>query len=212
MTQFTCYVCNKIFEKSELELHFLNSHSNDYTTPKNEEKPKLTTNNVPTCNICDKVFSFKSNLVRHLNEFHTFEKSRTRSSESTQNFVCDICEKIYARYDTLRRHFKVVHDRAKTKIYTHNPVESPVTCSKCHKTLKHSRNLKEHIEVIHLGKIGTNSNSSTFTSKCEYCQKLFCRPGVLKKHIARKHNESRDLVGGGGQGGHGPSKISGFTK
>ena len=130
------------------------------------------------------VFAFENNLARHLNEFH-----RTRS---TQNFVCDICEKVYARYDTLRRHFKVVHDRAKTKIYTHNPVESPVTCSKCHKTLKHSRNLKEHIEVIHLGKIGTNSNSSTFTSKCEYCQKKFGHSCHLKTHVVAVHEGRKD--------------------
>ena len=38
--------------------------------------------------------------------------------------------------------------------------------------------LKEHINGVHIGQKG---------HKCDKCEKSFCRPGVLKRHVLTVH-------------------------
>ena len=77
--------------------------------------------------ICDKKFSEKSNLNRHVYTVH----------EKKESFVCQLCDKIFTRKDNLKQH-----------IETHGEIDLIIRsfdCTLCAKNLCH---LKQHVEAI----------------------------------------------------------------
>ncbi|EHK27525.1 uncharacterized protein TRIVIDRAFT_217401 [Trichoderma virens Gv29-8] len=80
----TCDKCGKVFESlSKLRWHISTDHS---------EKNKFE------CDKCDRKFSFKTQLDKHL-----------ASHSETKSFVCNLCSAAYKRKDHLTRHMKNSH-------------------------------------------------------------------------------------------------------
>ena len=77
---------------------------------------------VYTCDVCDKIFTEKRNLLRHEKNIHGEKNS----------YACELCNKVYKRTEDLRRH------KAST-----NFKSTKVQCSKCKKTFARADNLKK---------------------------------------------------------------------
>jgi len=70
----------------------------------------------PVCQLCNKSFSKKDHLTRHMNSLHNSPTSPTSAFESfspeMQSYNCQICAKRFSRPEFLRRHVEDVHNIA----------------------------------------------------------------------------------------------------
>ena len=75
------------------------------------------------CDVCDKIFTEKRNVLRHEKNIHGEKNS----------YPCELCNKVYGRTEDLRRHKASTHYKS-----------TQVQCSKCKKTFARGDNLKRH--------------------------------------------------------------------
>lgn len=66
------------------------------------------------CQMCNKTFSKKSNLVRHIARIHS---EKTIKPSTCPSFICDNCDQSFSRKQNLKRHLLVhtPNDRCKIK-------------------------------------------------------------------------------------------------
>ncbi|CAH1800103.1 unnamed protein product [Owenia fusiformis] len=113
------------------------------------------------CLYCEKSFTEKSNLNRHLS-MHTGEKP----------FKCDTCEMTFTHKYKLTNHARV------------HSIDRPFTCEICHKgfTMKHS--LKLH-ESTHSGE----KTPLPRIHQCLHCEKSFMHKSNLTRHLLMHSGE-----------------------
>ena len=144
------------------------------------------------CDICEKCFTQKWGLEKHLNRMHVpktitnqfsckdcgkcfGEKENLNQHARTHDkkFLCNSCGKIFAQNKQLTLHKESHHDTIKD-----------FHCNICDKNF--TKNLyKAHIKNVH--------SDSKF--KCENCDRAFTKKGNLNLHIKRVHfNEAKDCI------------------
>ena len=79
----------------------------NYLKPKVKTRSKMQQDKILTCNICQKEFTNKDNMKKHVNAVHMIKE-----------FSCNECGKIYSRANTLKGHINVVH-KGKCYIFTY---------------------------------------------------------------------------------------------
>lgn len=98
----------------------------DYDLTPNMEK--TNDGNKIKCHICEKTFSNRSNLRRHLNNLHL----------TKNNFKCNLCDRSFEKQAQLSGHFRV-HGRSKIKPW--------LTCDNCGKTERSMTAMRQHVET-----------------------------------------------------------------
>ncbi|XP_013191582.2 zinc finger protein 883 [Amyelois transitella] len=214
---FKCDYCDEEFDLEALFLEHVASHAEKVNVkcPKCEvlfsrrgafitHLRKVHENKIK-CDICQKDYSTKSLLKRHM-KLHRNERP----------YQCTKCAKSYSRHDQLLQHMKW-HDgikpyicsfcskafnqlcSLKDHIRTHTG-ETPYLCSECGKSFTNSSNLRQHL-MRHSGvkpfkcnlcpksfttKGQMTSHLTTHTGvhpyKCEQCESTFTKANSLKKH------------------------------
>ncbi|XP_022160975.1 zinc finger protein 510-like [Myzus persicae] len=126
-----------------------NCNKNISTTSNVTVTKKHNTKKEHKCNVCDKLFPYRSILIRH-SRTHTGEKPyacaicfkpfgyksnlrlHTRRHTGEKPYACAICFKPFSRKSNLRRH---------TRIHTG---EKPYQCDICYKKFTNGSNLRRH--------------------------------------------------------------------
>ncbi|XP_031638605.1 zinc finger protein 383-like [Contarinia nasturtii] len=104
------------------------------------EKPQKIISSAYQCDHCDKVFTRKTHLRRHMT-IHTDERA----------YGCKICDKRFRRRDHLK-----IHENYHAKIRPH-------ICEHCQRSFSRTEHLRRHVASRHSNK------TSTFSCKnCEY--------------------------------------------
>jgi uncharacterized Zn-finger protein len=127
MTQkFMCRECKAIFTSSgHLRAHIENKHHSDFTDfithhsddPLRKNSSQGTTYVIidgkkrPVCLLCNKSFSKKDHLTRHMNSLHN-SSSAFNSFIPEQSYNCNICQKRFSRPEFLRRHLDDAHNHS----------------------------------------------------------------------------------------------------
>ncbi|XP_050420956.1 zinc finger protein 761-like [Adelges cooleyi] len=129
------------------------------------------------CNICQKRFTTKSKIIRHIVKSHSstsigkkaprknkVDHRNSRIKGYTRNndglFNCGICLKMLSSKSSLRKHWRIHTD------------DKPFKCNVCEKTFSQQINLETHAR-IHTGE-------KSF--RCNFCEKTFGRQTTLKVH------------------------------
>jgi uncharacterized Zn-finger protein len=93
------------------------------------EDPPLEKKSKFQCEVCNKDFTKKGSLNRHM-KTHTEKKSK---------FQCEVCEKVCSTKSNLKRHMT-----------THAENRREFPCDLCTTVCSTNANLQRHIEVEHL--------------------------------------------------------------
>ena len=135
-----------------------------------------------TCTYCQKSFTRRSNLNRHIESVH---HKRTHP--------CTQCTKVFKYAGSLKQHVRTAHEhhshdceQCGQKFISLRDLKVHVSakhlgdvypCQDCDKTFTRPRNLKEHRSSIHAGK----------THTCPLCDKNYTYRRSLKLHCTRTH-------------------------
>lgn len=161
---------------------------NNKKTPKQIDKSPMKSNDKfyqnrkHVCNVCEKRFLRKSNLVDHL-RLHAGVKpyqceicpktfvqignyrAHMRIHSMERPFVCSICDKSYNQSSAL-----TVHMRSHTN-------ERNYICDVCPKGFTNASDLKKHSKV----------HDIRLQTKCELCKKMFAQKINYKIHMLKHH-------------------------
>lgn len=127
--RFICQECKAIFTSSgHLRVHMENKHHNDFSDFMNhqqEQQPprKFQSQDTsyvivdgkkrPVCMLCNKSFSKKDHLTRHMNNLHAGINNTTfEHFAPEQSYNCSLCGKRFSRPEFLRRHLDDAHNHA----------------------------------------------------------------------------------------------------
>ena len=136
-----------------------------------------------TCDVCSKVFTLKSSLMRHIASMH-----------KNENFDCTLCKKSFKRKDCFRRHQLYIH----CKTYE-------VSCSKCEKKFARKDNLNKHMKFCCLCRQYYKNFETAKELKEHNCTNLSSKEAASakkpvsslkkapKQAVVRKHQIKRNL-------------------
>ena len=115
------------------------------------------------CEICNKVFTRKYSLAKHIKIVH----------EGVKNHECETCGKSFGISSELKKHIARVHEGIKK-----------YKCQYCNARFSEKANLANHIRRIH--------EKKKINYTCEFCEEVFTRKDYVKAHIQRVHDGKKN--------------------
>lgn len=217
--RFICQECKAIFTSSgHLRVHMENKHHNDFSDFMNYQQqdpsPRKQTQDTsyvivdgkkrPVCQLCNKSFSKKDHLARHIKSLHAGMTSPTfeQFAATDQSFNCNLCGKRFSRPEFLRRHLDDVHSHANqmdilSQLNPNNPYTNggPVNASQVepfllpppHMTSMFGMPSFENPQAVVPQKPPPKAVAPLKTHNCSICSKNFTRRYHLTRHQKSLH-------------------------
>ncbi|KAI3355006.1 hypothetical protein L3Q82_004795 [Scortum barcoo] len=162
-----CGICLRSFQRATcLKQHHVRVHLrvrvND--SPHASGRRKSATVKAFPCQICSKVFKFKSLLASH-----------SLIHSEIRPYGCDFCSRSFRRLSHLKRHREVVHANGAR-------LPQSFICHICGKDKKCRSQLARHV-IIHTGER---------PFPCDLCNARFNRHGNLQQHRKRMHGVGKE--------------------
>ena len=162
---------------------FSNSENSNVTEESKKKQPVK-------CEFCDKIFSQKGSLKRHMETVH----------QKLKPHKCEECGEAFSRKYSLKIHMATVHLKSK-----------PHKCDECGDAFGHKSSLKMHMDTVHLklkpykceecgeafGRkdyLKTHMDTVHHPYKCKYCKELFDDQDSLDGHISLVHKNLTDPI------------------
>ena len=144
-----CFYCDLSFSQaSNLATHVKKYH---FSEEGGEDQYQFR------CPECNKDFSSKGHLKRHVENVH----------EKKKKHFCEICQKMWTTKADADRHLRTVHEKLRN-----------FKCEFCNRSFKINSLLNVHVKSVHEG---------LKPFECQICTKTFSQKGNLNTHIARYH-------------------------
>ena len=140
------------------------------------------------CDVCEKIFYRKRNLLAHSKMHKENQKQCKVCSKSYQwsvpkshmlkhsvkkSLMCKLCPKSFAYLVYLNIHIKSVHR-----------TEKLLQCPQCTNTFKEAKGVFQHISAIHMDNSAKNN-----LFKCNLCEKYISTQTNLNTHMVLTHTE-----------------------
>ena len=198
---FACTHCEGSYKtKGQLKGHFIKFHLQK-SENENEILPDFMKSSYPKpCAHCEETFPDHKSFRIHLRTVHP----------EVRDYKCTDCEKAFRVKENLVLHFKHVHLGVKYAQRPKKPykLKPRKQCPKCDKSFQNNSLLKDHIDVVHEGKIpyvcphcgkGFKSgkgltghiaiHEGTKKFLCSLCPSSFLTESALKRHVREIHHE-----------------------
>lgn len=143
-----------------------------YTSKNDKKKSKKCKNQTEfeskehKCGQCGRIFSKKSNLLRHHRLIHANNSERDKKAKSVH--ICEVCSRLCENELGLKLHRRTHTDK------------HPFKCGECERFFTKKSNLLRHYQQAH-------SNERPF--QCEECGQSFKNKYVLVNHRTRHTDE-----------------------
>ncbi|RWS31192.1 zinc finger protein 25-like protein [Leptotrombidium deliense] len=168
------------------------------------------------CHVCDKVFTRKYHLDRHL-------MLTPCSGQPPPAHPCEVCGKVYTRKDNLREHLRVhagevtrkkKFKKARLQMHTRyvHEKDRPFECVQCSKKFTRKEDLNRHF-VLHTGekphqcptcfkrfaikpslKLHLLTHTKEEPRSCHECGRAFIRKDCLLRHMRKRHRDLLDKI------------------
>ena len=166
-------VCGRSFERNDLSENESLIHTStklhkgtfcSETSKSHENEQPDISDGKHQCTECNRNFTLRSFLNRHINYAHRTKKALGSGPDKSdqENFQCNICNKTLISKNNLKEHMRI-----------HNP-DLQFECPYCHKKCTHRTNLQRHIKAVH-------TNDRPF--KCTKCNKAYVEKRALQRHL-----------------------------
>ncbi|XP_053681931.1 zinc finger protein 431-like [Sabethes cyaneus] len=144
-----CDKCGDVFDKRNIKVHMQQVHQIECQ---------------PKCNICNKIFTAKVSLERHM-LLHT----------DTKPYNCEECGASFRRLLNYRQHKSMVHEGI-----------NPHVCSECNEGFKNYQQLYVHKQKVHDKKPPPSQRYQQY-EPCKLCDLRFAKGSLLMEHIQNVH-------------------------
>ncbi|XP_055686999.1 zinc finger and SCAN domain-containing protein 12-like [Lutzomyia longipalpis] len=142
---YICATCQRRFKTSKTLKHHMRFHTGE---------------NLHACHICDRKFTMRNHMLRHLQHVHAEGKAEKKS------WMCPQCGKECNTKFAYERHLTV-----------HTDVRN-IQCTICTQKFKHKTALDKHI-AVHIKLF-----------ECDVCQKRFSTAAALQTHTLRHQDKT----------------------
>ncbi|KAK3929091.1 Zinc finger and BTB domain-containing protein 17 [Frankliniella fusca] len=192
---FICYICKKIFRlKLPCVKHLLVEHQIEVKEIKLPGPQPNVMKEKVKCPRCDKMFSKKNNLYRHIRNFHKgdgLEETNQVLPESEMPISCPVCSKGFNTFGGVNRHIRRYH------AYEFDPEfyssDDMIPCKLCEMRFRTEDALSKHLKDFHhvagvVANIGIEGLKEDYF-ECDVCNLRIKDPSELRKHIGLEHGK-----------------------
>ncbi|XP_052071254.1 zinc finger protein 845-like [Mytilus californianus] len=171
-TDYVCAHCLSTFPSQALLYKHIQIHNSKLSGNPMKEKSKTSkyfdkiifqeSNGKWGCKICQKSFSTRCNVVRHMT---------LHDDEEKKDQTCPFCQRVFHFKRYLQHHIMYMHGPKKQKIYKCDSCKTQFTVLKCFRRHQKKRSCQER------------GDNNSVVLKCQFCERTFEKKQSLERHI-----------------------------
>ena len=195
----TCKFCNEFCATSDkMDKHMKEFHPKEYRPACDDCKMMFPNSNTLEahirkkhvknylCQVCNKKFEHKSDMMRHMKDIHT--EKQTEQFPENKKIGCMICDYKDDTEEKIVKHLADIHNLVDK---THNDKMNVVKCPICEYSSDTDEKVVKHLENVH--NLVDEATANKVNKPCRYFKQNRCFKGPECKFV---HEENKDKIEG----------------